>query len=110
LYDVEGEKMLYFEQSDVKQDSGKELKLKRIVKHIEKFINIYEDDLNEFYELFKILDSGGRIDLSGLENKAVMKCLKKLFKYLPLRKEEGEYKKMEQSAIALEHFMKQKVT
>jgi hypothetical protein len=44
--------------------------------------------------MFKTLDEGGGIDISSLENKALCKCLKKLFKYLPLKKEEGEYKKI----------------
>lgn len=39
-----------------KEDNGKEIKLKKISKYIEKFINIYEDDLEEFYDMFKTLD------------------------------------------------------
>jgi len=60
--------------------------MKKIIKHIEKFINIYEDDLNDFYDMFGVLDKGGKVDISALENKAMMKCLKKMFKYLPLKK------------------------
>ena len=47
---------------------------------------MYEDDLNDFYDMFGVLDKGGKIDISALENPAMMKVLKKLFKYLPLKK------------------------
>lgn len=70
------------------------MRLKKIKKYIEKFINIYEDDLDDFYEMFKTFDEGGFIDISSLENKALYKCLKKLFKYLPLAKDKGEYRKV----------------
>ena len=40
--------------------------MKKIIKHIEKFINIYEDDLNDFYDMFGVLDKGGKIDISAL--------------------------------------------
>lgn len=70
------------------------MRLKKIKKYIEKFINIYEDDIDDFYEMFKTLDEGGFIDISSLENKALYKCLKKLFKYLPLTKDKGEYRKI----------------
>jgi hypothetical protein len=39
--------------------------------------------------MFKTFDEGGLIDISGLENKALLKCLKKLFKYMPIKKEKG---------------------
>jgi hypothetical protein len=42
------------------------VRLKKIKKYIEKFINIYEDDLDDFYEMFKTLDEAGFIDISSL--------------------------------------------
>jgi hypothetical protein len=36
--------------------------------------------------MFGVLDKGGKIDISALENPEMMKVLKKLFKYLPLKK------------------------
>ncbi len=36
--------------------------------------------------MFKTLDEGGFVDISGLENKELYKCIKKLFKYLPIKK------------------------
>jgi Ca2+-binding EF-hand superfamily protein len=64
-----------------------------VLKYINKFINIYEDDLEEFYDMFKTFDEKGFIDISELENKSLKKCLKKLFKHLPLKKEKTEYRK-----------------
>jgi len=60
--------------------------------------------------MFKTFDEDGQIDISGLENKALYKCLKKLFKYLPLKKESGEYKKIETAKVNLEKFIRHKVT
>jgi len=43
--------------------------------------------------MFKTFDEKGFIDISELENKSLKKCLKKLFKHLPLKKEKTEYRK-----------------
>ena len=102
--------MKFFVKGAEKEDNGKEIKLKKISKHIEKFINIYEDDLEEFYDMFNTLDEGGFIDIAGLENKALYKCIKKLFKYLPVKKEKGEFKKIEAATTCLEKYIKNKVS
>jgi hypothetical protein len=60
--------------------------------------------------MFNTFDEGGHIDISGLENKALCKCLKKLFKYLPIKKEKGEYHKIEGSVTCLEKFIRNKVS
>ena len=109
-YNREEEKQLYFNKQENKAEPNKELKLAKIMKTIQKFINIYEDDLNEFYDLFATLDKGGKINISELENKELMKCLKKMFKYLPLTKEQGEYQKVENSCLQLETFIRLKVS
>jgi hypothetical protein len=44
--------------------------------------------------MFKTFDDLGSIDISEIENKALKKCLKKLFKHLPLKKENNGYKKV----------------
>lgn len=104
------EKLKFFEQGEEKEDNNKQLKIKKISKRIEEFINIYEDDLHQFYDMFKTFDEGGQIDISGLENKALYKCLKKLFKYLPLKKEKGEYLKVEGAKTCLQKFIRNKVS
>jgi len=40
--------------------------MKKITKYIEKFIDIYEDNLDDFYDMFKTFDEAGQIDISGL--------------------------------------------
>jgi hypothetical protein len=45
-YNPEEEKLKFFSKGEEKEEADKEIKLKRIRKHIEKFINIYEDDLD----------------------------------------------------------------
>ena len=57
-----------------------------------------------------MLDNGGRVDIATLENKELLKCLKKMFKYLPLKKESGEYKKVEGIQLKLEPFMREKTS
>lgn len=37
-------------------------------KKIKKFLKIYKDDLEDFYELFKNLDNGEEINLNEMEN------------------------------------------
>jgi hypothetical protein len=51
--------------------------------------------------MFKTFDEKGFIDISGLENKALYKCLKKLFKYLPLKREGAEFRKLEGAKVNL---------
>lgn len=60
--------------------------------------------------MFKTLDERGSIDISGLENKALLKCLKKMFKYLPIKKQKGEYRKIEGAVTCLEKFIRNKVS
>jgi hypothetical protein len=45
--------------------------------------------------MFKTFDQKGFIDIAGLEDRALKKCLKKLFKHLPLQKEKTGYLKVE---------------
>ena len=42
--------------------------------------------MEDFYELFETLDQGGKIDITDVADPAMQKCLKRLFKYLPLNK------------------------
>ena len=45
--------------------------------------------MEDFYELFKVLDEEGLIDIGDVENVEMQKCLKKIFKYLPLKKKKS---------------------
>ena len=40
--------------------------MKKVNKYIERFINIYEDDLNDFYGMFKTFDDKGFVNISEL--------------------------------------------
>ena len=54
-------------------------------------MDIYEDEIDDFYDLFDTLDQGGSINITDIENPKMQKCLKKMFKYLPLKKKKLEY-------------------
>lgn len=45
-----------------KRDDG--IKEHKLRKYIEKFVDIYEDDVEDFYELFETLDKGATVDIS----------------------------------------------
>ena len=49
-------------------------------------MDLYQDDVEDFYELFGTLDEGGIIDIADVVDPRMQKCLKKMFKYLPLKK------------------------
>lgn len=70
-------------------------------KHLEKFIDIYEDDVQDFYDVFKAFDEGGAIDIADVADENVQKCLKKIFRYLPLKKKGLEYTKKDKISIKL---------
>lgn len=62
-------------------------------KLIPKFLKIFQEDLDSFYEIFDNLDQGETVNISGLENVKVLKYLKKMFKYLKLKKNDEDYSK-----------------
>ena len=72
-------------------------------------MDIYEDDVEDFYDIFKTLDEGGLIDISDVSDPKMQKCIKKIFKYLPLKKKKMEYKKREKegSKIKLEPILRE---
>eukprot|EP01016_Furgasonia_blochmanni_P024993 TRINITY_DN2698_c0_g1_i4.p1 TRINITY_DN2698_c0_g1~~TRINITY_DN2698_c0_g1_i4.p1 ORF type:complete len:433 (-),score=103.26 TRINITY_DN2698_c0_g1_i4:147-1445(-) len=58
------------------------VKHKKLKKVLKKFLGYFQDDIEEFYSIFATLDNGDDIDISGLEDLATQKFLKKIFKYL----------------------------
>ena len=84
---MEEHKKRYFDQTNAKKKKREDgIKEHRLHKHIEKFVDIYEDDVEDFYDLFDTLDQGGSIDITNVADPKMQKCLKKMFKYLPLNK------------------------
>lgn len=65
-------------------------------KIIPKFLNSFQEDLENFYDIFKNFDDGENVDISGLENSKIKKYLKKIFKYLRLNKNDDGYSKSPQ--------------
>ena len=70
---------------------------------------MYEDDLEDFYEMFETFDKGGSVDIGELENKDLQKCLKKMFKYLPLRRQQYDYSKLDGTSMIMGQFMRDQV-
>lgn len=56
-------------------------------------MKVFQDDLEDFYQIFSNLDQGGSIDISEIDNPKIQKYLKKIFKYLRLQKDSTDYKK-----------------
>lgn len=84
-YDGEMKKRQFFGKSvNKKREDG--IKQHKLVKHLEKFVDIYEDDVEDFYDIFKTIDDGGAIDIADVSDPQMQICLKKVFKYLPLKK------------------------
>ena len=79
------------------------------MKHLESFVDIYEDDVEDFYDIFKTLDEGNLIDIADVSDPQMQKCLKKIFKYLPLKRKKMEYKKKEKegNVVKLEPLLKE---
>jgi len=83
------------EESDeeIEEESGDtEAKVLKYLKRLRIFM---EEEADDLFEMFKLLDSGGEVDINGLENGKVKNYLKKVFKYLGLKKnpETKEYSK-----------------
>ena len=79
-----------------KHKSSKNLiKIPKLLKILPKFLNVFADDIENFYGIFDMLDKGESVNISGLENVKIQKKLKKIFKYLRLIKseEDDEYTK-----------------
>jgi len=70
------------------------INLPKLLKILPKFLNLFADDLDNFYGIFEMLDQGESVNISGLENAKIQRKLQKIFKYLRLKKtEEGEFMK-----------------
>ena len=72
------------------KSSKTSIKIPKLLKILPKFLNIFADDLENFYGIFDMLDKGESVNISGLENVKIQKKLKKIFKYLRLNKSEEE--------------------
>lgn len=76
------------------KSSKHSIKIPKLLKILPKFLNIFADDIENFYGIFDMLDKGESVNISGLENVKIQKKLKKIFKYLRLIKsEDDEYTK-----------------
>lgn len=62
--------------------------------------------MEDFYQIFETLDEGHVIDIADLENLSVQKCLKKMFKYLPLEKKKLEYQRKRSCKVKIEVLMR----
>lgn len=76
------------------KSSKNSIKIPKLLKILPKFLNVFADDIENFYGIFDMLDKGESVNISGLENVKIQKKLKKIFKYLRLIKsEDDEYTK-----------------
>ena len=76
-------------------------------KYLKKFYTIYQDNLDDFYDIFITLDKNGEIDIAEVENKKIQKYLKKIFKALPLTKKKLVFKKKENASLVLKAFVEE---
>jgi len=85
-YDPVAEKEKFFnrEKKAQREGSGRADERDKLVLSIRKFLQIYEEDLADFLEIFKDLDEGNRVETAEIENKQILKYLLKIFKYLKL--------------------------
>jgi len=67
----------------------------KLEKYVKKLKSLMEEEADEVFEMFELLDSGGEVNIGELENEKVKIYLIKIFKYLGLNKnaETKEYKK-----------------
>ncbi|CAD8077845.1 unnamed protein product [Paramecium primaurelia] len=101
-----------------KQQSKKEKKSKKdkskinrekVIKAFKSFIKIFQDDFEEFFDLFSQLDDGCVIETGGIENQNVKEKLDKLMDKLKLKNQGNEkapiFKKVNKK-IKLEHYVR----
>lgn len=74
-----------------------------------KFVKVYEDEIEDFYDIWKGLNEGGDIEIDDVENPDIKKCLKKMCKHLQLNRKDRVYSKPKYSPLNLESYMKRKV-
>jgi len=67
----------------------------KVLKYLKRLRIFMEEEADDLFEMFELLDSGGEVDINDLENGKVKNYLKKVFKYLGLKKnpETKEYSK-----------------
>ena len=72
----------FFAQKDKKNKSA--IKREKVLKAFKSFIKIYQDDLEDFFELFSQLDDSHVIETGDIEDKNIKEKLEKLMKKLKL--------------------------
>ncbi|CAK86527.1 unnamed protein product (macronuclear) [Paramecium tetraurelia] len=81
----------------------------KVIKAFKSFIKIFQDDLEEFFDLFSQLDDGCVIETGGIENQSVKEKLDKLMDKLKLKNQGDDkapiFKKVNKN-IKLEHYVR----
>lgn len=105
-YDPDKAKEDFFNQSKKKEKSSHAshkdefgVKVKKVKKNIRRFLKIFQDDINDFLNLFHNIDQGYAVDTKDIENKEIAAYLEKIFKFLKLKKKEDGYKKSKKCKI-----------
>ncbi|KAL4460375.1 hypothetical protein ABPG74_000126 [Tetrahymena malaccensis] len=68
----------------------KGIKIYKLQKTLNKFLKIYEDDIEDFKSIFSSLDEGEEIEIQDIENPKIRKYLAKIFKYLKVKQKSGK--------------------
>ncbi|CAD8097705.1 unnamed protein product [Paramecium sonneborni] len=91
-----------------KKDKSK-INREKVIKAFKSFIKIFQDDLEEFFDLFSQLDDGCVIETGNIENKNIKEKLDKLLNKLKLKNQGNEqapiFKKIDKN-IKLEHYVR----
>ncbi|EAR99111.1 hypothetical protein TTHERM_00388520 (macronuclear) [Tetrahymena thermophila SB210] len=69
---------------------SKGIKIHKLQKTLNKFLKIYEDDIEDFKSIFTSLDEGEEIEIQDIENPKIRKYLAKIFKYLKIKQKSGK--------------------
>ncbi|KAM3133190.1 hypothetical protein pb186bvf_014766 [Paramecium bursaria] len=88
---------------------GIKLNRDKVIKSFKKFLKVYKDDFEDFFDLFTQLDEGSTIETGEIEDEQVKTRLQKLFRKLKLKNQGSEkqpkYKKKKNNA-SLNQFMR----
>ena len=62
----------------------------KLGKYLGKFLEVFEDEIENFYAIFKTIDEGGGVCVDDIEDKRVGMLLGKILKHLGLSKNQDD--------------------
>lgn len=80
--------------------------MQRLKASLYRFVKVYSDDMEDFYDIWRNLDEGGDVNIEDVENEGIREVLGSICKCLPLTRVKNRYIKDQESKINLGTYIK----